>query len=552
MSDAQRRNIKLLSYQALPLMLEVRIAGVDVFDSVSDIGSISTSLDYPNLTKYRVGEVPITLSDSDGYYAPNNSDNFFTQQSLPQDGYGASVEIKAGYNTYRTVLFKGRVLKTAQNPVDATVEIVATDSLHKMHTERIADFGLEKQFMVSPSEEESINGVYKIPDWVLPVSDKSMQVSKNVSENLTEVSELADRGNLDSDNFIITNSGIETEGGDIVGTTEGYPQVRYKAPYRHRQVKTLITDLLNTVGVSNLEITLPEIETTDHFSSNGRIGYELAGTTPYGTGTPIGWEGYVTDALYEDGKFYFLTNPSRGDRGTRAGLIQYTQSTQTYEILYLAPQEGLSGFETEFWKIAKNGDYIAILATDSQAGIVTETLVPDIRPSAIGNYDSGETDNKAYIFFRDITQTWSDGATDMTADTTVSIRVAKDSSHPPQLGYKYIFGETHADYRWKQSIGSHVYGQGIPQPLPDSRKSFMFHDGYLYYVYANNLDVGVAKVALTAPAEGVASIAYTAGADRFGLDFDINNDDAANPIINVIGTAKENDRSVLFASEIAL
>lgn len=502
--------IKALSYGESPLMLEITIAGLPIdVNSVAGLDPISTSLDYPELSSYIVGQTTLTLIDENGLYAPNNANNFFATRTppLPQDGVGVDVEIKAGYETHRITLLKGKILDVIFDSVVGLADIIVTNALHDMHRKQITDFGLDKRFRIVASEEESLNGVYPIAEWVLPVSDESVDVYKNTTEQLTEVPELRKRGQLDSDNFAVTTEGIETEGDKVQNPAMGYPQVDFKAPYRHRKVSEFIDDLLDEVNITNKEITLPDVDLPDHFSSNGRIGYQSIGTSQFGTSNEISWLGYTTDGIYENGKFYFLRNPRRGDLSTRAALIEHTEATGVERVLYRAPAS--TTFVTEFWKLAKDGNDIAILATDAFTEPSTERDLPGIPRPADGSYDATEPGNRSYIFFFNIT------------NNTTTVRVPKTSSLQAQLGHYYIFGQTYGDYRTEDILTS-VVPQSPPNMLPDTRHNFMWHSGLLYYIYVTLTHVGVARVGRQGTTSSISSYPLDEFGNKGGLDFDIS------------------------------
>ena len=246
------------------------------------------------------------------------------------------------------------------------------------------------------SEQESINGVYELPDWVTPLSQESISVNKSVSRELTEVPELAKRGALNPDNFAVTHRGIETEGGKITDAATGYPQITAKTPYRYRDMELIINDLLELINVSESSVDLPDINIGNTFQSRGRIGYDIVGTQQFGSSNPITWQGFVTDWIHEGGSFFVLYNAVRGDRANRATLLEVVEATGATSVLYRAPNS--TTYTTEFWKLAKNGNEIAILATD---GAYTDQKLSDfdeIPPVADGTYDSRKSGSSSYIF----------------------------------------------------------------------------------------------------------------------------------------------------------
>ena len=94
-----------------------------------------------------------------------------------------------------------------------------------------------------------------------------------------------------------------------------------KSPYRYRHIQDVITDILNHAGITKSEIAIPERDVTPHFSSNGRINYDLIGNI--GSGNPVTWNGYVTDFLYDNGQWFFLYNGGRNNPNGISQVIAY-------------------------------------------------------------------------------------------------------------------------------------------------------------------------------------------------------------------------------------
>ena len=497
--------IKALTFSDSPLMLEILIAGVNVIDDVEKIESNRSRLDYPDVHRYRFGQVPITLFNDDGKYSPDNDENFFTKNSQLQDGTGTPVEIKAGYETHRKTIFKGRILRVVGDSTEGTVEITCGDTLHKMHRERITDFGEPKHFRLVASDEEALNGIYSISDWVLPPSDESVTVNKDVGDPLNEVPELQTRGHLNPNNFGITDRGIETEGGEVPAAV-GYPQIIMKAPYRYRNVRELIDLLLTKVGITDSTISLPDADVGNHFSSNGRVGYPFIGTSVFGTSNPISWEGFTTDFLYESGKYYFLRSPKLNDLNTDAVLVEYTETTKSYRILHKATKQ--TGATTQFWRLAKNGDIFAIMGTHAKAEQAKPNDLIGVPKTTPGSYDATQDDNGSFIIFYN------------SANDSVTERVSQTATIKAQLGNYVILGQTYGDYRTLNALTS-VIPQRPPEMLPDTRKTFMFYNNELYFVCVTATAVGVAKVGLTTPLALVDTIPLDKAGNRGGVDFDI-------------------------------
>ena len=397
-------SFKDYAYTSEPLDIIVEIDDIDVTHYVADIPSISKSTDAThNFGEYRVGETTLLINDPDGYFSPQNASNFFVDRSKNQSGLGVKVEIKAKYgaDAFETV-FIGEVIECDYTMDAGTAEsvIVAADSFHKLFTEPITDFGLTKQFMIPESTEElDLHGTYPIPHQVQPPSDASTTVKKDVSTTLTEVPEIAERGALDESIYQVDDDAIKTEA-PITSPATGYPQIEMKAPYRHIGVESVIAKVLAKVGITNSDVEVVKVTTSDHFKSLGRVGYEVIGTALVGTGNPLNWIGHPTDFLYDNGVFYYLYSGTRGKSG-RSMLLSWTESTDVWQVLYRAPV--VTNATQEFWALAKSGNSIFILATN--AGVVEsgDGALPDVSVPASGSYDATESGNRTLILKRDIT-----------------------------------------------------------------------------------------------------------------------------------------------------
>ena len=475
------------AYTNATLDFEVLLDGDDISEYVADIPSISKSTDNTHqFGEYRVGEAELRLNDAEGLFSPNNDANWFISKSLRQSGLGTKVEIKAKYATdpFET-LFIGEVIECDYDMDAARAEtrIIASDGFHKLFSQDITDFGLEKQFkLVESTEEQDLHGSYPLPEPVQPPSDGSTTVKKSVSDTLTEVPEIATRGALSEDNYEVADNAIRTET-PITSPATGYPQIEMKAPFRHISVKSVIEKVIAEVGITQSDIEIPEVTTSAHFRSVGRPGYEVIGSALVGTGNPLDWIGHPTDFIYENGVFYYLYSGMRGKSG-RSMLLSYTQSTDTWTVLWRVPV--VSNATTEIWKMAKNGNDMAILCTDADIQSSGDGALPDVTVPGIGTYNAKNIVNKVYIIKRDITQPVS--------NTTVVTLVAKNAAIKAQLSHHYVLGQTYSDPRATDAAAS-VPAQQPPTDLPDSRRKIIWYNNELYFCGIDSASVGVAKVA---------------------------------------------------------
>lgn len=470
--------MKAHSYKGHPIALTVKIHDIDVTDAVAVLDDITSGVDYPNLTEFRIGECTITLMDAHGDYSPNNPSNFFTQHGGHRTGRHSPVEIEAGFivddgTTHTETIFKGTVLRLVQDAKPATVKLICADGVGGLRSDAIADFGVSRHFMlVADTSRSGENGLYGIMDAVMPASHGSVSLATRTGETLPPVQKLKNEGTLNPRNFTIDREGVRTEGGLIVNRQVGYPQLRMKSPYRYRHIKDIITDILNHAGIANSEINIPEQDVDPHFSSNGRVGYQLIGNI--GSSNPVTWNGHVTDQIHDtaNNKKYFLYNKHRGNPNGFSQITEYDETTRT--------ETKLHGFDAaaEVWKFTKVGDKFYVIATTG------------------GNYDANESTSENQIIEVDIS----------TDPPTPTVFVAHTASLQPQLSHYYA-------------------GVGGVHHKPDSRRQLIYHQNALYYAYCDraNSQFGVAKAinANTAPTS-IVSINLDNYENHAGLGFTID------------------------------
>ena len=468
-------SVKQATYQGHPVAITVKIHDQDVTDDLASVDDIGQSVDYPNLTEFRVGEASFTIRDVHGDFSPNNASNFFTRNGGRRTGRHSPIEIETGFivdgQRYTETVFRGNIIRLVQDATPATVRVVCSDNFGDMRTKGIADFGVPRHFMLTEDLEQSAeNGFYPIMDAIMPASHGSVSLKRRVNdEPIAPVQKLQTEGTLDPKNFIIDDRGVRTEGGRIVNRGVGYPQLRMKSPYRYRHISDVITDILNHAGITKSDIAVPERDVAAHFSSNGRVNYDLIGNI--GSGNPVTWNGYVTDFLHDSDKWYFLYNKGRGNPNGFSQVIAYDISTRTYTKLH-----GFSS-ATEVWRFTKSGNNLYIVATTG------------------GNYDANESSCETRIIQLDI------------ATQTETVLVAHTVQLQPQLSHYY-------------------HGVGSAFHKPDSRRPLIYreNDGlYFAYVDRSNSQFGIAKS--TAPGATPTAL-ITMNMDDYenhgGIGFDIN------------------------------
>ena len=465
--------MKKFSYLGNPIAITVRIHDQDVTDDIASVDDIGQGVDYPNLTEFRVGEASFSIRDIHGDFSPNNPANFFTRHGGRRTGRNSPVEIEAGFivggTRHTETIFKGTIIKLTQDGGPATVKVVCSDNIGDLRTKGIADFGIPRHFMLTEDLEASgENGFYPIMQAVMPASHGSVTLATRTGEEIAPVDKLKTEGTLSPRNFIIDAEGVRTEGGLIVNRDVHYPQLKMKSPYRYRHILDVITDILTHAGITDSEIAIPERDVAPHFSSNGRVNYDLIGNI--GSGNPVTWNGFVTDFLYDAGKWYFLYNKGRNNANGFSQVIVYDVATRTYTKLH-----GFSS-ATEIWKFTKSGNTLYILATTG------------------GNYDANESSSENQILQLDIT------------GPTETVFVAHTVSLRPQLAHYY-------------------HGVGSVFMKPDSRRQLIYHQNALYYAFVDsaNSTFGIAKATAQNTTTAVISVNLDNQGNHAGIAFDIKN-----------------------------
>ena len=146
------KKMKAFSYRGHPVAITVKIHDQDVTDDLASVDDIIKSVDYPNLTEFRVGECQFTLRDVHGYFSPNKTVNFWTQNGGRRTGYQSPVNIEAGFivngTRHTETVFQGNIIRLVQNAKAATLKVVCVDNFGDVRTKGITDFGIDRHFMV--------------------------------------------------------------------------------------------------------------------------------------------------------------------------------------------------------------------------------------------------------------------------------------------------------------------------------------------------------------------------------------------------------------------
>ena len=488
----------------------------------------------------------------------------------PQSAYRVPVEVKSGFlvNGSREIetIFTGNIIRAFQNVKGSIVRFECVDKIRELYNQNVKDFGIPRKFGITPdSSIESQHGIYPIPTSILPASEESVNVQKGSDIEITKVDELRTEGNLESDNYIITDDRIETEGGIVEDGSYDHPQIELKSPYRYRTLENTITNILGHVGidVNDDKIEIPRQKVDHHFSSNGRVFYDLISLArdqrkrviTIGTSVNATWEGYPTDFIFFGGKFYFLYNSSSlsviADISSLDGssLIEYDPLTEEYRQIFHARFEGndRNRYVREFWKLVaiESSDTFYsfyILSSDTAIG---GTTGPYTTTPSTGSYDAiaSETTidivdrNRVNIIEVNIPKVLTDADFNVTTNiinghtiagsnrnpnpSTSSVFVPSDQVLKPQLAHYYHLNNTSIYFKM----------------LPDSRRNLVWHDNTdltksgLYYAYVkttvdsgNPKVFGVARATSSSDRKAIVEVEIDDLGNHAGIDFDIDHE----------------------------
>lgn len=521
------------AYQGYDPVFSVIIGETDVTERVYDVGEISLPLDYPELNEWEPGECQFALIDPDGEFSTDNENNFFVQRGLEQSGNLVDVQVLYGFDVdgtkHTNPIFIGKITKITQDADEGLTLIVANDGTTELFSKDVSDFGINRNFKIELKDNQGVHGVYPISDFVLPISDGSVDVKKNATESFNQVEQIADTGIFKPENYVVGDKEILSEYLSFPDTGVGFPQLKAKSAYHDRDVSHIIADLLEHIEVDESDVEFPEIERDLNIARNERIGYQILGNPDYNEPKDeiATWKGYPTDIIVEGENYYILYNapPSTNLLSKPDSmLLKYVKSDDTWHVLYRR--------KTEMWKIAKSGTKIAILCTDSLLEPTAENdyFLPDIplKPVA-GSYDCTETaSNKSYIQMYD-----------EVANTAFTL-IGKNANLKAQLGQYYIFGAT--PY---QRVGEGYRVQRANDVVPDSVRNMEIYNNHLYYFYGMSVEKKY---------HGVAKVSINAGStpqQMFRIESDGRNHLGGNLIVDsgkvfYLGTARTGAESQLF------
>ena len=434
--------------------LHVSLLGVDITDDLlsedrQGIEGIELTLDYPELNVFKTSNIILTLSNADGRFSPDNPTNFFITHGDPNvvnalkaDGFGAKVTVDIGKIVNGAKIsrriFIGKVIDLELMAKPAQVKITCVDGQQALRETVLQDFGIDRWLKTIPVENALPWGTYRVPDFMTPISEESVSVTKAGGDALINVEQIRTEGRIREDACDIKyiRGEVRTEGGELGSP----PHIKFREPWRWRFLDGLVREILNHTGTKVGTIDIPKYRTEERLmSTHGRVGwateFRQAGRT---AAAAAGWSGYGKDFVFNsDGtEAVFIY----GGKGSQHALLHYNLATDTWTGLY-EPAKPI-----ELWQIA---------TTDFDDFYVLG--------SSTGSYDALDGGSIKIWRFRMSTGAWS--------------VVSQSGSGDPQLGSAYHFDDLPIRVR------------------PDTHRLFDGNSSGVFFRKASTSKLGVRSVA---------------------------------------------------------
>lgn len=500
------------AYQGNAPTVSLKIGNIDVTPQCFDYGTLAIPSDHPVVGQYEFGEWNFVMTSPGDAFNPEASANFFTRNSLEKTGVGVDVEIIAAYTDTTVPLFKGKIenirfIAATDDQTEGSARIRAVDFSRELDR-AVIDFGIEKRFRItSETELEDGHGDYPILPAVLPSSNESETLHLSLSETGDRQETLRNEGNLDSDNFIVDNQGVKTEGGKVTENTS-YPQLAMKAPYRSEYATALLKALVNKFGITMLSQEIFPATLDMHFSHYGRPGYDTLGSYGAEYDRTLSWEGIVTDRAIVGNQQFSLKTINSNDTYNRSRLLSYSYSDYTERVAFSFP------IGQQAWKMA---------LTSATSGYFMVRDTTDDRKS----FDTLTARSTTSV--RLVHVDWSGNTPTF---TTIASRT---STYRPSGGICFL----QLDYGENQGFGY----------LPDSRTGLLYHNGSVIFTYTSG--TGTAGVARYVESSRAFSSLLSFTSDGFENAHGIAISLAGN-VLSVSGTFRGSVDSVNWTRDITL
>ena len=319
----------------------VLLLGADITEHVEQVQNVVHRLDLQNPTEFKISNATIMLINENGFFSPENPENFFVENGGVQNGYKAEVTIISGFvgGSNDNILMRGEIIEVQQQENVGRVTISVSEQSQALRNQQLNDFGITKYASVS-EDGSQFHGRYPFLAPVTPVSDTSV-TAESGSIQLREVQALKKEGITDTTRFTLRDSVIETEvpfGPGSTLTTE------FKAPFRNKTIDYLIRQILEYHDINNYSIDIPGATGSPTFATRGRIGYDIESSRETDRNSAFGWRGYVTDYLFQQN-----SNDGFGLGSGIGGLTYHNgafwgQSTSQNRLMKIDPVTGFGSW----------------------------------------------------------------------------------------------------------------------------------------------------------------------------------------------------------------
>ena len=480
------------AFENLPIAVKLLLGGQDVTDAVQDYGEVSFLSDDEIVGRYNPGEFRFTLLSPDEAFNPESASNFFASNSLDPSGIGVSVELQSNYgDNASTPIWSGKIVSIVfyaadQEGNEALSAFTAADLSENMD-EPVVSFGTPKRFRVAPKAETQGNGIYPILKAVTPVSDQASILHLSLSEQGDLKERLRTEGDLDAKNFIVSDNGVETEGGQLTGLTTAFPQLESKFPYRYEPIGHLISEIATKFDIPQHEMVLFLADLGAHFSSQGRIGYNSIGNSGAEYDRTLSWEAFPTDRYVIGNNEYTLQTINSDDQYNKSRVLRYSHSSLEESIVYSFPAGKQSW---QFAMVDDNSAYFLVRNTTDTA-LSFDTLVARNNSSCRIEFVNWNTNSVSTIAnsgstYRPQCATHYSVARGVNGYATYENRQGFQIYNNTHLIYRYSRGEDKAGVvARKISDGSHTV---ICEFTSDGHQN---HMGHCFSISGNEIRVSI-------------------------------------------------------------
>ena len=482
------------------------IEGIDVTGDLIRPDAIHASLDVLQPNQYVVGNANFLMSSDRGKYDGYAPGNFWDANNLNKNGFLNKIEFYVDIfdtgSVQEKLLFEGYIHSAPSVIRNISVSLRCYDATYFLKKMMPTGVGFAK-FATLAKVSENYEGIYAPDASLLPmeVSDAEVVSGGKIVRQRTyknaPVSNLVDQEAYLTEQTLASSSGYLPED----------PLLKFKVPYRHAALRTLITALAESQGLYNPKIEIPDSAppaAVKHLSSRGNLAFRSSPTKS--VHSIVDW---IQDSL--NNKFYYLL--SHPSAYIRDRLEVYDVSMDKAETL----TEFDYGVRVCALETANFNDFY-IVATDGlqqdpiDAGIEGRNWDESYFDALDSSRETEQTKILKYV-----------GSTD-----TTTTFLAGNNAYPVQIGLHYMAGfENPRHIRMCEGIVS------------EARSQFRIAGSYLYYRYAKWNDFGVARVNLS---NGTTERLIQESRDEFyntlNFDFDISSTGDVF-MVSAVGTADQ-------------